>query len=798
MKNIKNNWLLGLILWAAVVSAQNQYIIYSQNASGTGYSNIIRYDTTTGETFFVTSFSITDSGSILSISASGSLIYFTRSSIPNGRPNPAIWRISIDGSGLTDFLSPDTAISYKHVAVSPDGTMIAYTANSTQNPSIFQLYICNSDGTNVRRLTFDITWDCSYPVFISSDTILFKVKKDFLENYYTVNTSGVFNNLTNNENLSPYFPRLGRPMINYNRDTIIYGKQIQDASGYKKWAIFQLSPLNGTGTEVLLTDSIYFTQPNPLLQEEPYPCFYGTNTTEILFCGSLSGNVYSLYSVNIPIINPYLNAITQPTYHITLPFFTIVPEIPQRFAYIQNGYVYVRNETGNEVRVTQNSDNKHTSINTRGTMIAFACSTGIYTVRPDGTGLVQIESVTTADYPEFSPDGLWLLYVKNGDIYAKRVNGSGSSTRLTYTGNVAGDIRFSPTGQEIVFTGFVNSKRQIFICPVQISYDEPMTIVAGNPRNITPLTQENYQPSFSPDGSTIVFISTRNQVPELWLMNRDGSSQRKIMYSGSSPDNPASPCFSTSSSETIYYISRTPGRIYFAKISEQMAFETSIGIIAQQIQVSRIPSGTIEGERITGIKERDPYIPFTYYLFMHVDKIPIPSSVVLTEVIPSGWELVDVKINGITPTQMTSNGVTTGQLKWVFGPAGIAPVQDTVLKLTIVSQNPSSETYGEFRSFSGWTQLNETKTFTRGNSSFVIANPFIPVDKDSDWSISDEELLYTIYLWSINARISLWPEDLSEWDFLLLSVISFWANPAGYTYNLTDSRSQGKYLWKKL
>ncbi|MCM8806099.1 MAG: hypothetical protein NC825_05160 [Candidatus Omnitrophica bacterium] len=787
-------FLAVLLIMVSGAFAQKSYILYSQKDTS-GISDIVRYDTATGETVVLTCFGKTDHGSILSISASSDYIYFTRPSIPNSRPNPAIWRISVDGSGLTDFLSPDTTISYYHVAVSPDGNKIAYTANDSANPSGSYLYLCSSDGSNRIKLTNDPNWICSYPVFVNNDTILFRVKNGYLENYYTVTTAGVLTNLTNNESISPYFPRLGRPMLNYKRDTIVYAKQVQDSTGYRKWALYNFSPISTSGVENLLTDALYF-ETGPLYQEEPYPA-YGSNDTSILFCGSLAGNVYDLYNVNIPIINPYLEMLTTGNYHITLPVLTSTVARSQRYVYVQNGYVYVRDETGNPVRVTASSGNRNPAINKRGTMIAFASGNGLYTVRPDGTNLVQIDSSTTVDYPEFSPDGLWVLFVKNGDIYARVVDCSKPAARLTYTGNVAGKICFSPDGQEIAFTGLVNGKKHIFLSSVQFSYDT-MTILLGAPRDITPLTADNYSASWSPDGSLIVFISTRNQVPEIWLMNRDGSSQRKIIFALNSPVNPSSVCFSGNLSNIIYYVSGTPQAIWTADISQQQIIPGFTGVYAEYVQVSNVPSGVIEGERMIGIKERDPYVPFTYYLLMHVDKVPLPQSAILTEKIPDGWVLTSVKINGSTPSQMTSNGATESELKWLFGKTGIAPLQDSILQITIEHKNPASETYGEYRAFPGWCETYGVKTFTRGISNILISNPYIPVDFNRDWKISDEELLRTIYLWSINGRVSGWPEDLNDWDMWLLTTIGFWANTSGYEYDLTNSRSQGKYLWKKL
>jgi len=785
-----------LIAFAHHVFAQTYGVIYSQTSS-TNSSNLVFYDTSTGETTLLTAFAATDQSRILTISAygSGRLIYFTRSSLPNGRPNPTIWRINFDGSGLTDFLSPDTEVSYTGVAVSPDGTTIAYTANDRDNPSVYHLYVCNSDGTNRRRLTFDPTWNCFDPCFIDNSTILVKIQNGYLENYYTVTTAGVLTNLTNNEALSPYFPRLGRPMLNTARNAIVYAKQVQDVSGYRKWAIYQLSPLDGTGTENLITDSLYFVERDPLLQEEPYPT-YGESDNTMFFCGSLSGNVYQLYTINIPIINPYSEQLSSGAFHTTLPVFVITSPRLQRYVYSQDGYLYVRNENGNATRIIAGNGNRHPTINRRGTMIAFASSSGLYVIRPDGTGIVQIDSNPSADYPEFSPDGLWLLYVKNGDIYAKRTDGSGTSVRLTFIGNVIGDISFSPLAQEIAFTAIVNGKRNVFVSPVQISYGVPMSISAGAPKNITPLSSDNYSPCWAADGGLLVFISTRNQLPEIWLMKRDGTQQRKILFASNTPVNPSSVCFSGDNSSIIYYLSGNPQIICTADISQQNITPVITGITAEYLRVSNVPVDVVEAERIMDIKERDPYISLTYYLVLHVDKIPLPGSAILTEVIPDNWQLVDVKINGNTVSPLTSNGATTGTLKWLFGPSGIAPLQDSIVQITITTTNPDSETYGNFRVFSGWCDTYGIKTFTKGSSSITIANPHIPFDTNSDWHISDEELLETIYLWSINGRISNWPENLNDWDMWLLTTINLWASQAGYTYDITNSRKKGTYLWK--
>jgi hypothetical protein len=53
------------------------------------------------------------------------------------------------------------------------------------------------------------------------------------------------------------------------------------------------------------------------------------------------------------------------------------------------------------------------------------------------------------------------------------------------------------------------------------------------------LTQsgENYDPAWSPDGEKIAFISNRTGTTELWIMNRDGSGQKRLTSMGATRAN---------------------------------------------------------------------------------------------------------------------------------------------------------------------------------------------------------------------------------------------------------------------
>jgi Tol biopolymer transport system component len=81
-----------------------------------------------------------------SISADGSLISFQS----NRDGQYDIYTINSDGSGL--FRVTNSAIEESYISISPDGQNIVFIARDNDDHE--QVYIINSDGTNLRQLTF--------------------------------------------------------------------------------------------------------------------------------------------------------------------------------------------------------------------------------------------------------------------------------------------------------------------------------------------------------------------------------------------------------------------------------------------------------------------------------------------------------------------------------------------------------------------------------------------------------------------------------------------------------------------
>jgi hypothetical protein len=97
---------------------------------------------------------------------------------------------------------------------------------------------------------------------------------------------------------------------------------------------------------------------------------------------------------------------------------------------------------------------------------------------------------------------------------------SGARSQLTHMNNIAYDPVWSPTGNTIAFVSPEPGNDEIFI-------------INADGSNLTQLTFNEWEwdkhPSWSPDGSQLVFMSNRDsQRQQIWIMNADGSNPRNL------------------------------------------------------------------------------------------------------------------------------------------------------------------------------------------------------------------------------------------------------------------------------
>jgi TolB protein len=129
-------------------------------------------------------------------------------------------------------------------------------------------------------------------------------------------------------------------------------------------------------------------------------------------------------------------------------------------------------------------------------------SDDIYTVRVDGTGLTRVTTDGADErWPTWSPDGRRIAYTAGGDLYISRATGGGR--RL-----VAHDVA-SPAwapGKRVVFARRYGEGWAIYVL-----YSARAVRLTVGP--------DDFAPAWSADGRTLVFLSDRDGVDQLFALD---------------------------------------------------------------------------------------------------------------------------------------------------------------------------------------------------------------------------------------------------------------------------------------
>ena len=174
------------------------------------------------------------------------------------------------------------------------------------------------------------------------------------------------------------------------------------------------------------------------------------------------------------------------------------------------------------------------------TRIVYVAETGPKTNRvkrialmdSDGTNLRYLTTgranVTT---PRFSPNGNQLVYTgmlaRKPRVFVIDV-ATGRERLLVPGGAITFAPRFSSNGRQIVFSWAQGGNTDIFVVDAN----------GGVPTRLTSAPGTDTSPSFSPDGRRIVFESERSGTQQLYVMSADGSGQRRISFGGGRSASP--------------------------------------------------------------------------------------------------------------------------------------------------------------------------------------------------------------------------------------------------------------------
>jgi TolB protein len=200
----------------------------------------------------------------------------------------------------------------------------------------------------------------------------------------------------------------------------------------------------------------------------------------------------------------------------------------------QNPDLYILDRTTGKSRKIsgQRGLNTGASWSPDGRRLAFSASLGranmdIYKINADGSGLQRLTNAKSWERnlsPSWSPDGRQITFVSNRyshpHIFVMNADGS-NQRQLTTQGRYNQAPKWSQRGDWILFTG--RDERNVF----DLFKISPSS---GKIQRLTQNQGNNTEADWSPNGRNIVFTSTRNGVPKLFVMTADGKNARQITF----------------------------------------------------------------------------------------------------------------------------------------------------------------------------------------------------------------------------------------------------------------------------
>jgi Tol biopolymer transport system component len=180
-----------------------------------------------------------------------------------------------------------------------------------------------------------------------------------------------------------------------------------------------------------------------------------------------------------------------------------------------------------------------------------SCGFEIYVVSADGTGTpVRITDGSGGTDPSWSPDGTRIAYVSDRDgdfdIYSITL-GSSKVDQLTQTPENEAEPTWSPDGTQIAYArGYFHASSSCGFAHTGLSdpgYQPGSDIYRmsadGRKQVRVTFTANNFDPSWSPDGTSLAFVSFRDNQSQLFILAPNHKEEYSITTSMGQKSSPS-------------------------------------------------------------------------------------------------------------------------------------------------------------------------------------------------------------------------------------------------------------------